>query len=287
MNYPKIYKSKEILDIVISQVNREVDNKDVFEYVNRFQLKLVAKYIDVYDKLPNYSKMNDYYLLMSKNIVPETTMDKYRNHYLSSMRVINQISEKYKQKILKQKKLAFKNKLKKEYIGRISSVIKKLEKTNEILLNLRKDFVRIPNPKDIFTIVLIGLPNSGKTTLLSKITDANPEINSYSFTTKSLNLGYFKIRERMIQVVDTPGLIHSDFKKMNIIEKQAIVAIKTIGDIIIFLYNQYQDLKNQEDMLTKIQKENPDKKFVVYASFGGNMPNHKNITLDDLLKLNF
>ena len=287
MNYPKIYKSKEILDIVISQINREVDNKDVFEYVNRFQLKLVAKYLDIYEKLPNYSKMNDYYLLMSKNIVPENTMEKYRNHYLSSMRIINQISEKYKQNILKQKKLSIKNKLKKEYIGRISSVIKKLEKTNEKLLNLKKDFKRIPNPKELFTIVLIGLPNSGKTTLLTQITDANPEINSYSFTTKSLNLGYFKIRERVIQVVDTPGLIHLDFTKMNIIEKQAIVAIKTIGDVVVFLYNQYQNLKSQEDMLEKIKEENQDKKIIVYPSFGGKMPNYKNITLDDILKLNF
>ena len=46
MNYPKIYKSKEILDTVISQINREIDSKDILEYVNRFQLKVVARYLD-------------------------------------------------------------------------------------------------------------------------------------------------------------------------------------------------------------------------------------------------
>jgi len=135
--------------------------------------------------------------------------------------------------------------------------------------------------------VLVGVPNTGKTTLLSEITTADPEINSYSFTTKTLNFGYYKRREEVIQVVDTPGLIHLEFKDMNFIEKQAIVAIKTLADVIVFLYNQNQSYDVQKELLETLIFENKGKKVVVYPSFGGEMKDYKNVTLKQILEKDF
>ena len=287
MNFPKIYDSKEILDIILNQLKKEVKN-DPFDYINKFQLKINDKYEHILDKLPDYNTKDEYYLFMIKNIVDQSTMEKHKNHYLKTLEIINSLSERYKREIKKQKDLKQKNKLKREFLGRISSVIKKLDSTNKKLIEYKKLFKRIPKiDKNLFTIVLIGAPNSGKTTLLKQITNANPEINSYSFTTKSLNLGFFKKRQEIIQVIDTPGLIHSEFKEMNIIEKQALVAIKTVSDVIVFLYNSYQDFNLQNNILEKIKQENPDKKTYVYSSFSEiKMKNQKNITLEDILDKN-
>lgn len=54
---------------------------------------------------------------------------------------------------------------------------------------------------------LVGLPSVGKSTILSKITNANPKIASYHFTTLSPNLGVVNIDDYSYTVADLPGLI--------------------------------------------------------------------------------
>ena len=54
---------------------------------------------------------------------------------------------------------------------------------------------------------LVGLPSVGKSTILSMITNANPKIASYHFTTLSPNLGVISTDDYSYTVADLPGLI--------------------------------------------------------------------------------
>ena len=54
---------------------------------------------------------------------------------------------------------------------------------------------------------LVGLPSVGKSTLLSMITNANPKIASYHFTTLSPNLGVVSTKDNNFVIADLPGLI--------------------------------------------------------------------------------
>ncbi|MBP5686382.1 MAG: GTPase ObgE [Clostridia bacterium] len=61
--------------------------------------------------------------------------------------------------------------------------------------------------KTIADVGLIGFPNVGKSTLLSRLTKANPKIANYHFTTLSPNLGVCEYYDDKCVIADIPGLI--------------------------------------------------------------------------------
>jgi len=164
--------------------------------------------------------------------------------------------------------------MRKDFYGRVSSALKQISKNLAYLEESRRIFKEFPVIKEMPTVCIAGFPNVGKSTLLSKLTTARPEIKNYAFTTKQLNLGYSGFKDDSdtgssehivkVQFIDTPGSLNR-FEKLNNIERQAIIAQKKCN-LIIYVFDptlQYP-LDLQEKLLETTKKY--DLPIIVYLS---------------------
>ncbi|MBP9670579.1 GTPase ObgE [Candidatus Woesebacteria bacterium] len=61
--------------------------------------------------------------------------------------------------------------------------------------------------KVVADVGIVGLPNVGKSSLLKALTNANPKIAGYPFTTLEPNLGVVTTHDKKLVIVDVPGVI--------------------------------------------------------------------------------
>lgn len=121
-------------------------------------------------------------------------------------------------------------------------------------------------------IGLVGLPNAGKSTLLSAITKARPKIADYEFTTLEPNLGVMEHKGETVVVADIPGLIEgaSEGKGLGVQFLKHIERTKKIAHLVSVIpidpekvYNNYIKVRNELAAFGEILKE---KKEVVFLS---------------------
>jgi nucleolar GTP-binding protein len=148
--------------------------------------------------------------------------------------------------------------VRKEAFGRISSIIKSINKDLLFLNEARNILRKLPDVQDEPTIVVAGYPNVGKSSFVSKITGASPKIAPYPFTTKGVTIGHFTRDGVRYQVMDTPGLLDRPMSERNIIERQAITAIHFLDAVVMFMIDPSEscgyEIKDQKRLLAEIQE---------------------------------
>ena len=112
--------------------------------------------------------------------------------------------------------------------------------------------------KVIADVGIIGLPNAGKSSFLSKCTKAKPKIANYPFTTINPNLGVLNINHKEIVLADIPGLIEGSHKGIGLGDRflRHIERCKTLIHLIDIsekdILGNYLKIKNE---LSKYDKK--------------------------------
>lgn len=122
------------------------------------------------------------------------------------------------------------------------------------------------------TVVLIGPPSAGKSTLINLITNAESKVAEYEFTTVSVIPGMLKYREAYIQILDIPGLIEG--ASIGKGRGREVLSVARGADLLIVMTDvERKDyLKKLVDELEKagirINKERPNVKIEKKISGG-------------------
>ena len=126
---------------------------------------------------------------------------------------------------------------------------------------LGEEFIIWLQLKTIADIGIIGLPNAGKSSLLASITNANPKIANYQFTTLNPNLGVANYDDKEVTIADIPGLVEGAHKGIGLgiqflkhIErcKSLLHLIDITNKDLKKSYNQVKsELKNYSSKLSK------------------------------------
>jgi ribosome-interacting GTPase 1 len=112
----------------------------------------------------------------------------------------------------------------------LNSKIAKLKKEAKKKPQARRlDLTHVPK-MGIAQVVLMGPPNSGKSSFLAELTNATPEIASYPFTTQKPDVGMIEFENVQIQLVDTPPLYEN-------FHPPWLLALGRSSDVIIGMVN--------------------------------------------------
>ena len=129
---------------------------------------------------------------------------------------------------------------------------------------------------------LVGLPNAGKSTFLSIVSNAKPEIANYPFTTLTPNLGVATIDRHDILIADIPGLIEGAAEGRGLghaflrhVDRTAVllhlvdVYNNDAGEAYRIIRNEldkYSDLKNRPEIVALTKCEGVDNEIIEMQS---------------------
>ncbi|MBP2171960.1 NOG1 family protein [Methanococcus voltae] len=233
--------------------------------------------IKIVEKTPSVDNLQPFYREILEIMVGSDEFKKSLAAIQWASDIIRRLGIQYSRRAKKAKSPQDASFYRKQFVGRVSSIIKQIYPNLAFLGVAQNKLKNIPTVKDLPSIVIAGYPNVGKSTLLRTLTGAEPEVNTYPFTTKGLNIGY---TEEGIQVVDTPGVLDRPIYERNDIELHAVIAINYLSDALIYVIDPTEHCGFTVDAQMSLLKE-VEKTFSVPVIVAMTKSDLENVDMDE------
>ncbi|CAK7218946.1 Nucleolar GTP-binding protein 1 [Sporothrix bragantina] len=157
------------------------------------------------------------------------------SHLSGAKNTIETISRDYVRLLKYSQSLYQAKTLKRAALGRMSTLMRRLKDSLAYLEEVRQHIGRLPSIDPMTrTLLVFGLPNTGKSSFVRSVSRSDTPVDSYAFTTKSLFCGHFDYDYLRYQVIDTPGVVDKPLDEMTTIEMQSISALAHINCAVLF-----------------------------------------------------
>ncbi|MBR9683484.1 GTP-binding protein [Candidatus Woesearchaeota archaeon] len=276
-NLVPVERGKQYLDLAFKKAREKSSKKITGEWIDKIRTKemikldvvkadLVARLDKVVKSFPSFGHLPEFYIELLKLTLDYKELKRTLGGLNWAMDKIKFLQRNYVRKISKGRDAGKIKGLRNEFYGRVSSVLKQIDKQLVFLEDCRKVMKKYPDIKEAFTVVIFGFPNVGKTTLLNKLTGSRAKVAGYSFTTTGINSGFLEIKKEALQFLDAPGTLARP-EKMNAIEKIAYLAVRELANVVVYVFDLSGavSLKKQEKLLRYL-KQNAKKKILLYVS---------------------
>lgn len=230
---PTVPRSQEMLDKAFRRAStRAQTNESKIRTAGNVLSDNLANLIR---KFPSFENLPPFYRDMADVVVGVDAMRISLSRLGWASKQIKDITKEALGKI-KRNREGDESAIRRSAFGRMSSVIKSIEKDLLFLNDARDKLRKMPTiDPDLPTILIAGYPNVGKSSFITCVTGARPEIASYPFTTRGIYVGHFTRDNQKYQVVDTPGLLDRSLSERNEIERQAIAALHHLKGVVLFI----------------------------------------------------
>jgi len=224
---------------------------------------LLEKIIKIIKMVPMIDTLPDFYQELASILVDVDKLKLVLGKLNGILPVLRKIEKEHQRELRHIEAPKEGDRRRRAAFGRISSIIKKQKKSLEYLNDIRGRLRQIPSIELIIPCVVVaGYPNVGKSSIVKNIsTNKKIEVKEYPFTTKQLKMGHLEIEGEFenvrIQCLDTPGILDRPMSKRNSIELQAILALRLISDLIIFVFDPTPacgyDIKSQIELFNEVK----------------------------------